>query len=604
LDQINKDNIKDLRIVWRWKQENFGPRPEFNFEATPLMVHGVLYETAGNRRVAVAIDGATGETLWMFRLDEGERGQKAAPLAPSGRGLAYWTNGTEERVLYVTRGYQLVALDAKSGRPVPTFGKGGVVDLKEQFDQEMTDGQITDNSPPLVVGNVVVVGTASPPAASVPTMTWPKGHVRGYDVVTGKRLWIFHTIPSPGEVGNETWEKDSWSFNGAAAVWGPMSADEELGYVYMSVDMPTNDFYGGHRPGNGLFADSLVCVDAKTGRRIWHFQAVHHDVWDYDLIPTASLVDVTVNGKKIKAVAQVSKGGFIYVFDRVTGAPMWPIVERPVPQSDVPGEKSSPTQPFPTKPAPFEMQGTSVDDLIDFTPELRAEALKIVSQYKLGPMFSPPIVLGSNGFRAALVRPSERGGANWFGAAVDPETGLIYIPSMNMASPIGLIHDAKRTGTMDQYINGPVGLYLDGPQGLPLFKPPWGRITAIDLNTGDHVWMKANADTPEFVKNHPALKGVALPKMLGSGNISGLLLTKTLLFAGEAADFYGPSWGGGKMFRAFDKKTGDVVWETQLPGGLTQTGNPMTYMIDGKQYVVIPAGAKGVAGELIAYSLP
>jgi quinoprotein glucose dehydrogenase len=600
LDQITKDNVKDLEIVWRWKTTNFGPRPDFNYEVTPLMVGGVLYTTAGWRRDVVAIDGTTGETLWMFRLDEGARGQSAPALSAAGRGVSYWTDGKEERILAVTRGYRLVALDAKSGRPVKGFGTRGIVDLYEQFDQPiLADGQITWNSIPMVVGDVVVVGTASPPGASARTQAWPAGHVRGYDVRTGKRLWIFHTIPRPGEVGNETWEKDSWSYTGNAMVWGLMSADEELGYVYLPIDTPTNDYYGGHRPGNGLFGESLVCLNAKTGARVWHFQAVHHGIWDYDLVSAPNLLDITVAGRKIKAVAQVTKQGFTYVFDRVTGQPVWPIEERLVPQSDVAGEKTSRTQPFPTKPAPFDRQGVSVDDLIDFTPELKAEAIKIASRYKLGPLYTPAIVEGTNGLKGTIMLPSSNGGANWQGAAVDPETGILFIPSMTAPTNIALRKDPKRSA-MD-YVG--IQPFVDGPQGLPLIKPPWGRIVAIDLNTGDHVWTVPNGDTPDYVKNHPALRGVKVPRT-GTGDQSGVMVTKTLLFAGEANGVYSPPWAGGPMFRAYDKKTGDVLWEFRLPA--KQAGSPMTYMANGKQFIVVAVGGGTDAGEgeLVALSLP
>ncbi len=390
LDRINAANVKNLRIAWRWKADNFGADPEYNLQATPLAVNGILYTTAGTRRSVVAIDGATGETLWMFRLDEGDRG-RAAPRR-NHRGVSYWTDGRgDERILYITPGYQLIALNAKTGDPIPAFGKNGAVDLFDELDTTRPrDGQIGASSPPMIVRNVAIVGSALPASAGRDRRNVP-GHVRGYDVRTGKRLWTFHTIPRPGEFGNDTWQNDSWSFVGNTAVWAPMSADEELGYVYLPVETPTNDTYGGHRPGNNLFAETLVCLDATTGKRVWHFQFVHHGIWDYDIPAPPILLDVTVNGKPIKAVAQVTKQAFTYVFDRVTGRPVWPIEERPVPQSDVPDERTAATQPFPTRPPPFDRQGVTEDDLIDFTPELKAEALKMASEYKLGPLFTPPI---------------------------------------------------------------------------------------------------------------------------------------------------------------------------------------------------------------------
>jgi quinoprotein glucose dehydrogenase len=615
LDQINKGNVKGLQIVWRWKTENFGPRPDFYYEATPLMVGGVLYTTAGSRRDVAAIDGATGETLWMYRQDEGVRGQKAPVRGLAGRGVAYWTDGKEGRILHVTQGYHLVALDAKTGRPIPSFGKDGVVDLYEGLDRPVPpDGQIGWNSPPIVVRDTIVVGAAL--EALAPTKEFPVGHVRGFDVRTGKRTWIFHTIPRPSEFGNETWQKDSWSYTGNTGVWAPMSADEELGYVYLPVETPTNDRYGGHRPGNGLFGETLVCLDAKTGQRIWHFQFIHHGVWDWDLPAAPTLVDITVNGRKIRAVAQVTKQGWAYVFDRVTGQPVWPIEERPVPQSDVPGEQTSPTQPFPTKPAAFERQGVTMDDLIDLTPELKAEAIKIAAQYKLGPIYTPPIIEGTNGLKGILMLPTSTGGANWQGAAVDPETGILYVSSATSIGIVALVHDPKRS-TMDYVAKGVGGRVAErvgasrtlteqgcgdnGPQGLPLVKPPWGRITAIDLNTGVHLWSAANADTPNCVRDHPALQGVDIPKT-GRPDRSGILVTKTLVFAGEGAGFIAPAYSGGPMFRAYEKETGKIISEFRLPAN--QTGVPMTYLVNGRQYIVVAVGAKNQTAELVALSVP
>ena len=396
LDQITRENVGDLQIAWRWRTDNFGPRVDFNYQATPLMVGGVLYTTAGWRRNAVAIDGVTGETLWMYRYDEGDRGRTAPVRASSGRGLAYWADGQgDERIIHVTKGYHLVALSAATGQPVSTFGDEGVVDLYDGlFDgldrPPVEDGQIGLNSPALVVGDVIVVGAAL--RATAPSPEFPAGFVRGFDVRTGQQLWIFHTIPQPGEFGHDTWEDDAWRTSGNTGVWAPMSADQELGYVYLPVETPTNDLYGGHRPGDNLFAESLVCLDATTGERIWHYQFIHHGIWDYDIPTAPALVDITVNGRMIKAVAQVTKQAFTYVFDRVTGEPVWPIEERPVAQSDVPGERTSATQPFPTRPAPFDRQGVSGDDLLDFTPELNAEARRIASEYQLGPIFTPPIL--------------------------------------------------------------------------------------------------------------------------------------------------------------------------------------------------------------------
>ena len=613
LDQIDRDNIADLQIAWRWKTDNFGPRLDINYQATPLMVGGVLYTSAGWRRNVAAIDGATGETLWMYRLDEGERGDVAPVRASSGRGVAYWTDGQDDaRIIHVTRGYHLVALDAATGLPIPGFGDQGVIDLYDGIYDGLDrpaveDGQIGLNSPALVVGDVIVVGAAL--RATAPAPEFAAGFVRGFDARTGEQLWIFHTIPQPGEFGNETWENDSWRYSGNTGVWAPMSADHELGYVYLPVETPTNDLYGGHRPGDNLFAESLVCLDARTGERVWHFQFIHHGIWDYDIPTAPTLVDITVDGRQIKAVAQITKQAFTYVFDRVTGEPVWPIEERPVPASTVPGEQAAPTQPFPTRPAPFDRQGVSNDDLLDFTPELAAEARRIASEYQLGPIYTPPILAGADGLRALLMLPQMTGGANWQGGAVDAETGILYVASATAPTVAGLLNDPGRS-TMD-YVGGGgrrrgaaarQGCGEIGPLGLPLIKPPWGRITAIDLNTGEHLWMIPNGGTPDCVRNHPALSGVDIPRT-GKPERSGILVTKTLVFAGEGGGLFAtPTWAGGEMFYAYDKQTGETIWEFELPK--RQSGVPMTYMIDGKQYIAMAISARGEPAELVALTLP
>jgi quinoprotein glucose dehydrogenase len=435
-----------------------------------------------------------------------------------------------------------------------------------------------------------------------PTFENIAGFVRGYDVRTGKRIWIFHTIPTSGEFGNDTWENDSWSFTGNTGVWGPMSADLELGYVYLPVETPTNDYYGGHRLGNNLFAESLVCLDAKTGKRIWHFQFVHHGIWDYDIPTAPNLVDLTLNGRSIKAVAQVTKQAFTYVFDRVNGEPIWPIVERQVPSSDVPGEKASATQPFPTRPAAFDRQGVTLDDLVDFTPELKAEAIKIAGQYRLGLLFTPPSLITPTGTKGTLTLPSGFGGANWTGASVDPETGVLYVPSITAPRVLGLVSDPKRSNARYIAGSGDVGGQGRdiGPQGLPLVKPPWGRITAIDLNKGEHLWMVPNGEAPEFVRNHPALRGIDLSGA-GQGGRTGILVTKTLLFAGDGSGLFStPPGAGGPMFRAYDKRTGQVIFQFKLPA--MQTSTPMTYMLNDRQYIVLAVGDRGVPAELVALS--
>jgi quinoprotein glucose dehydrogenase len=597
LDQINATNVKQLQIAWRWKSENFGPRPDFNWEVTPLMVGGVLYFTAGARRDAIAVDASTGETLWIYRLDEGARGAQVPRT--NNRGLAYWSNGAnDDRILLISPAYHLVALDAKTGRPVPGFGSDGIVDLWEGLDRKVESNQIGSSSPAIVVNDVVVVGAALLSGTAPKSKTNVPGYVRGYDVRTGKLLWTFHTVPQGSDYGNDTWEDDSWKYTGNTAVWAPISADLDLGYVYLPVETPTGDFYGGHRPGDNLFADSLVCLDAKTGKRIWHYQLVHHDIWDFDTASAPVLLDVTVAGKPIKAVAQVTKQGFTYVFNRVTGEPVWPIVERPVPQSGVPGEKTSPTQPFPTKPAPFDRQGVTEDDLIDFTPALKAEALRIASQFKLGPLYTPPIVAGAGGKLGTLTVPHNQGAANWESAAADPETGLLYVPSVTNWWASALMEGGDRSDM--RYIGKPTR--VEAPLGLPLIKPPWGRITAIDLNTGEHAWMVPNGQAPEYVRKSPALAGVDLN---GAGNPerAPLLVTKTLLFSGDGAGLFssGPQ-GGGKKFRVLDKTTGQTIFEMELPAN--ETGLPMTYMAGGRQFIVVAVGTAGYPAELVALALP
>jgi len=601
LDQIDATNVKDLAVVWRWKTENFGPRPDFNFESTPLMAGGILYTTAGISRSVAAIDAATGETLWTYRLDEGERARLAPVRPAAGRGVGYWKSGNDARVLHVTKGYHLVALNAETGRPIPEFGEDGLVDLFLELDHPEVPkaGVIGWNSPPLVIRDTIVVGAAFGGNNSPRPIV---GHIRGYDVRTGKRKWIFHTVPNRAEFGADTWEQGSAEYAGNVGAWAPLSGDEELGYVYVPVEAAQADNSGQHRPGDNLFAESLVCLDAETGRRIWHFQLTHHGLWDYDLPAAPLLLDITVAGRKIRAVAQVTKQAFTYVFDRATGEPVWPIEERPVPQSDVPGEQTSRTQPFPTKPAPFDRQGVTLDDALDFTPELKTEALKLFSQFRLGPLFTPPSLVDPNGTRGTMMLPGQRGGANWAGAAVDPESGILYVgsithPFVTSVRPC----DPERTviPTM-KFCSGGV-LYPD-IQGLPPIKPPWGRITAIDMNTGEHVWMIPNSDTPDFVKNHPALKGVALPRT-GSQDRSGVIVTKSLVFAGEGGGLFaaGPH-SGGPVLRAIDKRTGEIISEFTLPAN--QTGSPMTYLLDGRQYIVVPVGGRNRPGELVALSLP
>src|SRR2546428_2014025 len=458
LDQINRTNFSNLEVAWRFKTDNLGPRPEFNLESTPLMVKGVLYAAAGTRRSVVAVDAGSGELLWKFSYNEGKRAE-AAPRQLSGRGLAYWTDGRSERILYVTPGYQMIALDAKVGRPVAGFGKGGMVDLKLDDDQKMDliTGEIGLHAAPVVAGNTIIVGAAHLPGSVPKSRRNEKGYVRAFDARTGKRLWIFHTIPLADEYGNETWENNSWTYTGNTGVWGQISVDEELGLVYLPVEMPTGDYYGGHRPGNNLFGSSIVALDLKTGQRKWHYQFIHHDIWDWDTPCAPILVDVTVDGRPIKAVAQPTKQGFIYVFDRATGRPIWPIEERAVPKGDVPGEWYSATQPFPTKPPAYARQAVTVNELIDFTPELRAQALQVVESFKMGPMFNPPALSKIGGPLAALTLGTTGGGTNWPGAAYDPETHTVYAQAANsQIVPIGLIDPPEGFSDI-KYVLGTAG---------------------------------------------------------------------------------------------------------------------------------------------------
>jgi quinoprotein glucose dehydrogenase len=629
LDQINKENAKTLRIAWRFKTDNLGPRPDYNLQVTPLMVNGVLYAQAGTRRAVVALDPATGEQLWMWRMDEGKRGG-SAPRQGAGRGVAYWTDGKgDDRILTITPGYHMVALNAKTGIPIASFGSNGVVDLKTELDQpgiDLTTAEIGINAPPVVGNNVVVVGAAHLPGGTPRTKENVKGYIRGYDVRTGKRLWIFHTIPQPGEFGNDTWENDSWSYTGNAGNWAAITIDEAANRVYLATEMATGDYYGGHRPGANLFTDCVVSLDLNTGERYWYFQAIHHDIWDWDFPAPPILMDITVDGKAIKAVAVPSKQGWLYTFDRLTGQPVWPIVEKPVEKGNVPGEWYSPTQPFPTRPAPFDRQGISESDLLDWTPEIKAEALRIAGLHKIGPIFTPPIVMGTDGKAGLLMLPNATGGANWEGGAFDPETGIVYIFSTTNVTRLSLINDPKRSNM--NYIQGAGGGGEGAPPappaagaapapaaaapaapalppinvfGLPLVKPPYGRVTAINMNTGNHVWMKPMGDTPDNIKNHEKLKGVAIPRT-GRGGRLGIMVTKTLLWGGERGPLVTSEGQQGSWFRGYDKATGEIVSEFLLPANTT--GVPMTYMINNKQYIVVAVGAAGRPSEFIALSLP
>jgi quinoprotein glucose dehydrogenase len=639
LDQINKDNFSKLTIAWRLTTNDFGPRPDTLYSATPLFVGNVLYTTVGTTRTVVALNPTTGAVLWKHVEDEGPRGQNAA-RSGAGRGVAYWSapNGSDQRIIYVTPGYRMLALDAKTGEPLSTFGHGGVVDLKLDNDQDLdlVNADVGLNATPLIVGDVIVVGAAHRFSGSPKTMNNTRGYVRGFDVKSGKRLWIFHTVPKPGEYGYDTWLEESADRNGNTGAWSQFSADLDLGLVYVPVEMPTGDYYGGNRPGNTLFDESLVALDIKTGKRRWHYQFTHHGLWDYDPPCAPVLYDVVVNGRRVRALAQPTKQAFLFVLDRETGKPIWPIEERAVPQSTVPKEQTSATQPFPTKPLPFDRQGVSVDDLIDFTPALRAQALEVIKKYTIGPLYTPPSLSNVDGPLATIMLPADTGGANWPGASFDPETHRLYVHSHTTAYLAGIVPanpatsdfgyvagqaraggagargaaapaadpDAPPPAAPARGAGGPPGGGRGGTtvQGLPLIKPPYDRITAYDMKTGDIIWQKTHSSTPDDIKNNPALQGVDLPPRLGQPGRTfiGTLTTKTLVIAGEGGVHRNETGQRVALFRAYDKVTGADVGTVEMPD--KQTGSPMTYMMNGKQYIVV--AVSGVDGaQLIAYAI-
>ena len=597
LDQIDSDSAARLRIVWRQSAtpvEVRQGRPDaplpYNYQNTPIMVGRRLYVSTGYGTVA-ALNGANGEVLW-FDVTPDVNGE-APTRGSASRGVAYWRSGDEQRIIAVS-GHQLVALDPIQGNRLDDFGERGQVDLRvyEDFIVESYSWR----SPPLIVGDVIVVGSTARNARG----RQPPGDIRGYDVRTGRLLWTFHTPPRSGEFGTHTWLNDSWGVSGFTNAWSTLSADDELGYVYLPLKQSTGYSYGGSRPGDNLFANTLLCLDAKTGQRVWHFQTVHHDMWDYDLPAAPALIDITVDGREIKAVAQVSKVGFVWVFDRVTGDAVWPIEERPVPAGDVEGEWYSPTQPFPTKPPAYEQQGVTVEDLIDFTPELREEAVSIISQYRYGPLFMPLSAVDHSGGTKGTIQMPGTVGTTFSGAAVDPETQMLYVPSNHSPTVIELVETEQHVWDSRRG-SAHFGDHLEGPQGLPIFKPPYGRLTAIDLNAGEIVWQVPNGEGP---RDHPAIAHLDLP-WLGQPGRPAPLVTKTMVFLGEGGNAgvpLLPKYGGGRMFRGYDKVTGEVRWEMELPGGTT--GAPMSYMLDGKQYIVVAVGWDDLPGELVALALP
>jgi len=653
LDQLNASNFNRLEVAWRFKTDNLGTRPEYKLEGTPLMVKGTIYTTGGTRRAVVSLDARTGELNWTYSLKEGTRAA-IAPRQLSGRGVSYWTDGKgDERVMYITTGFRMVQLNAKTGQPIASFGKNGILDLKEgvvfgtgqQIDLET--GEIGLHSVSTVVKDVVIVGSAFKEGTQIVTHNNSKGIVRAFDVRTGKRIWSFNTIPRPGEFGNDTWEENSWAFNGNTGVWTGITVDEEEGLVYLPVEDPSSDQYGGHRPGNNLFADSLVCVDLKTGQRKWHYQVVHHPIWDYDLSSPALLVDATIDGKPRKLVALPSKQAFLYVFDRITGQPIWPIEERPVPQTDVPGEKTSPTQPFPTKPPAYARQQVTEAELVDFTPDIKKQALEATKVYRLGPMFLPPLLSKEGGPLAAVTIGTLGGGTNWPGAGFDPETHVAYAQAANAGvAPLGLVTppagfsdvrylpgragqefrvnegpgfgsaaDAPEVSEVQRKLNLALGRPANAPptagggggggalgvQGLPIVKPPYGVLAAINLDRGELMWQVPHGDTPDTVRNHPLLKGMNIPKT-GQQGQAGVLITKTLVIVGDPQVTTTPEHPRGSMLRAYNKQTGAQVGAVYMPA--PQSGSPMTYSVDGRQFVVVAISGGSYSGEYVAFALP
>jgi quinoprotein glucose dehydrogenase len=607
LEQIDATNVARLRIAWRRPALDAAitaqapqMRANPNFRSTPLMIDGVLY--AGNGVGFVeAFDPATGATLWVEPpLGPGPSGYGGAAT----RGIGYWGDGADARLLTQHNEY-LFALDPKTGKPILSFGDNGRVHLTAD-----SGVPYTWSGAPFVIGDVVVLGSS--PLDEFASKEAARSDVRAYDVRTGKLRWTFHVIPQAGEPGVETWEDESWRYTGHAPVWSLFSGDPELDLVYLPITAPTNDMYGGHRLGDNLFTQSLVALEAATGKRVWHFQTVRHDLWDYDPPAAPILMDITVEGRPIKAVALLTKQAFAYVLDRATGEPVWPIVERPVPQSTVPGERTAATQPVPTKPPAFDLQGSTEDNLIDFTPELRAEAVAILNRYTHGPLFTPPSIRDDSpgGNPGTIQLPGSVGGANWTGGAFDPATSILYVPS-STAPFVADVEPGDPSVTNLRYVKGKRLWGPAGPRGLPLFKPPYGRISAIDMNAGELRWQVANGDGP---RDHTAIRHLNLGP-LGNPGHSAPLVTKTLLFVGEGSDAmvsaariprgmpfdtapnYGEPW-----FRAYDKATGAVLAEVALPAGTT--GAPMTYLHRGKQYIVVAVGGRDAAPEWVALSVP
>ena len=648
LDQINSTNFSNLEVAWRFKTDNMGSRPEYKLEGTPLMVGGMIYTTGGNRKSVIALDAKTGEMNWIYVFKEGERAVNAARQL-SGRGVSYWSDGKgDDRIVWVSMGYQLLELNAHTGQPITSFGTKGVVDLKvgmitgtnKQID--LVTGEAGLHSTPLIVRDTIVVGSSFKEGMTIDTHNNTKGLVRAFDVKTGKMNWVFHTVPLKGEFGYDTWENNSADYNGNTGVWTQMTADPELNTVYLPVESPTSDYYGGHRLGDNLFGESLVAVDLKTGKRKWHYQFVHHPIWDFDLSSAPLLMDIVVDGKPIKAVVLPTKQVWMYTLDRETGKPVWPIEEKPVPASEIPGERAAKTQPYPTKPPAYARNEIRVpEDLIDFTPELRNQGRDQIARLKVGGVFNPPL-LGEGGpgkFLGALDIGHAGGGTNWPGGGFDPETHIAYaqannsgVESLSMRKPpaefktdldyitgrsdqpfqfrgaagFGEAADAKRPTARPTpppaAPGGGRGAFVNPllVQGLPIVKPPYAVISAVDMDKGEIKWQVPYGETPDNVRNHPALKGLNIGNTGQPGSV-GIVITKGLVITGDS-QITSVGHPRGAMLRAYDKLTGKEVGQVLMPA--PQSGSPMTYMIDGKQYIIVAVSGGQYSGEYIAYKLP
>jgi glucose dehydrogenase len=621
LEEINAENFEDLEVAWTWRGDNFGPRPDIAFRSVPLYVDGKLFTTAGQRRTVVAIDAGTGETLWTFREPLTKRWEDS-PRKNWGKGVAY-AEIDGRGVIYMTSpGFFLHALDAETGRPLEGFGKPvpvegfaphGTVDMLEYLPRahpydpydgpDPSLGLITTSTPPIVVNGIVIVGSALSDGGGRQTRIENiPGDVLAFDARTGEHVWTFHTIPRPGEFGYDTWEDGAWEWTGNVAVWSPLSADLERGIVYLPTDSPTNDVYGGFRPGDNLFGNSIVAVDARTGERLWHFQITHHDIWDWDLPVPAILADLNVDGEEIPAVIQVTKQGLAFTFNRVTGDPVWPIEEIPVPDSNVPGEQASPTQPVPTVPAPWELQGLTEDDLVDFTPELRQRAVESLADYDWGSPFMPAVHRGNEeGKLGGVLCPGTTGGTNVTGGpAFDPESNILYVASVRNCRALAVAPGSDRDDGQPGSAPGRTvsdWVRADGRfptlDGLPIFKPPYGSITAIDMDTGEHLWTIPNGDTPEDIAQHELLEGIEIPNT-GVSSHANAVVTKTLLIYGEGR-------GGTERLHAVDKATGERVGTIPLPA--PSASIPMTFMHEGQQYLVVPVAGGDLPGSLLAFRL-